>query len=359
MGRVLTHPATPTGGRTAGPPVRVLIVDDSASMRRLIRLGLDSDDRIEIVAEAASAQEARMAIKQHAPDVITLDIEMPGMDGLEFLERIMRARPMPVIMISSMTSAGSQAALRALALGAVDCVEKPRFGMARQTFGDLREKIVIAASARVRGEQQARARPAAPEPLAGDWNGKRILIGASTGGVEAIETVLASFPADCPPTLITQHMPAPFLAGFAARLGGLVAPQVQLARTGDRLRRGHVFIAPGGATHLAIDPGGETLRLLAGPKRTGHRPSVDVLFESAIGDAGRTIAVLLTGMGRDGAEQMKALRQAGAQCIAQDRASSVVYGMPRVACELGAAEAALPLEKIARHVLNLAAEAAA
>jgi two-component system chemotaxis response regulator CheB len=326
--------------------VEVLIVDDSSTMRRLIRAGIETDFRIRIVSEAATAREARDAIIALAPDVMILDVEMPGMNGLEFLRRVMHSRPMPVIMFSSATPQGSDAALRALSLGAIDCIEKPRFGHAESTFAHLTEMVVTAAKARVgRG---ARARPAAPS--SGDdgwqWNGKWALIGASTGGVEAIETVLREMPADCAPTLITQHMPAPFLVSFAARLNAAMRPAVRIARDGDRPGPGQIFVAPGDH-HLIIDHDGATLHLGTGPKRSGHRPSVDTMFASAVPHASRMTAVILTGMGRDGADGMKALRQAGADCIAQDSQSCVVYGMPRVAYEAGAVDTVLPLEAIA------------
>lgn len=331
---------------------RILIVDDSPSMRRLIRTGLEADPRIRVVAEAGNAREAREAVKAQNPDVMTLDVEMPGMNGIEFLERLMRARPMPVIMFSSVTRKSSDAALRALALGAVDCVEKPRFGSAGATFRDLAERLLVAAEAQVGARRTGRA-PAAPRPTGPwKWNTKWILIGASTGGVEALETVLGSFPANAPPTLITQHMPAPFLASFAARLNATVAPQVRIAAEGDRPAPGEVYIAPGGETHLVIAPDGETLHLLAAPKRSGHRPSVDEMFASAVPFADRMVAALLTGMGRDGAEQLKALRDNGAVCLGQDKGSSVVYGMPRIARELDAVERELPLQEIALELLR-------
>lgn len=331
---------------------RVLIVDDSATMRRLIRAGIENEPGIEVVAEAETAREARDMVKVHAPDVITLDIEMPGMDGLEFLSRLMRARPTPVIMVSSLTADGSDATIRALALGAVDCIEKPRFGSAQKTFAELAEKLIAAAQARVGRPREARS----PEkPLSGDWrwNGKWILIGSSTGGVEALETILGGFPADCPPTMITQHMPEQFLESFARRLNTTIAPKVSIAADGVKPEQGNVYIAPGGESHLSFDPAGTCLRLVQGPKRSGHRPSVDVMMEGAIGFAPRVVAAILTGMGRDGAEGMLALRRAGATCIGQDQESSVVYGMPRVAMEIGAVELQAPLSELSGHLVAL------
>ena len=331
---------------------RVLIVDDSATMRRLIRTGIANDPRFEVVGEAADAREARDAVKALVPDVITLDVEMPGMSGLEFLDRLMRARPTPVIMFSSLTAKGSEAALTALSLGAVDCVEKPRFGSAEATFSRLKDRLYVAANARVGGPRSPVRTPVRVNASGWQWNKKWVLIGSSTGGVEALEMVLGSYPENGPPTLITQHMPAPFLASFAARLNAVMRPMVRLAADGVRPRQGEVYIAPGGETHLVLDQDGQTLRLLEAPKRSGHRPSVDMMFASAQPFGKRMVAAILTGMGRDGAEQMKALREAGAACIGQDRESSVVYGMPRIAQDLGAVEAQFPLPDIGPELLR-------
>lgn len=341
------------------PPVRVLIVDDSATMRQLIRAVIATDPRLAVVGTAENAREARDAVKALAPDVMTLDVEMPGMNGLEFLDRLMRARPMPVVMLSSLTAKGSAAALEALSLGAVDCVQKPAVGATDRTFSQLTQRLVDAASAHVGAAR--RARVPQRECLVADWhwNKKIVLIGASTGGVEALETVLASFPPNCPPTLITQHMPEHFLASFAARLNATRQPDVHLATDGDRLRPGHVYLAPGGATHLVIEPDGLSLRLQRGPKRSGHRPSVDAMFDSAVPLAGRVVAAILTGMGRDGAAAMSTLHSQGAYCIGQDRDTSVVFGMPRVAQELGALDAVLPLAEIGPELLRRTSASAA
>ncbi len=332
--------------------MRVLIVDDSATMRRLIRAGLEADRRIRVVGEAASATEAREAVMVKAPDVMTLDVEMPGMDGLEFLRRLMRARPMPVIMFSSTTPQGSDAALRSLSLGAIDCIEKPRFGQAGHALAHLTEMVLAAAQARVgRGghPRGASQRGKYPDPN-WRWNGKWILIGSSTGGVEALETILRDFPDNCPPTLVTQHMPKPFLSSFASRLNATMRPVITIANDGDRPMPGHIYIAPGDR-HLVIGDDGATLRLDAGPARAGHRPSVDAMFGSAVALAEHVVAAILTGMGRDGAEEMKALRDNGAICIGQDKHSCVVYGMPRVAREWGAVEHVRPLGEIAAELL--------
>lgn len=343
----------PAAHSPSARPIRVLIVDDSNTIRTLIRQVLAQDSRLMVVGEANDPYEAREKIKILHPDVLTLDVEMPRMNGLEFLEKLMRLRPMPVVMISSLTQKGARAALEALSLGAVDCIGKPVAGGLREAFRGLGDMLVMAAGARLRHRApQAQIRPSAGF----DWNGRFVLIGSSTGGVEALETLLAGYPANCPPTLITQHMPEGFLASFAQRLAGRIAPQLQLATDGAPLRQGQVYLAPGGDSHLLVTPGDRpACRLWVGEKRSGHRPSVDALFESALPHAPRVVAVLLTGMGRDGAEAMGRLRQGGAQCLAQDEASSVVFGMPRAALESGAAQAAVPLSRMAGEILKLCA----
>ncbi len=336
-------------------PVRVLVVDDSATMRRLIRAGLESHPRIRVIGEAGNAHQARDAVKALHPDVMTLDIEMPGMSGIDFLERLMRARPMPVIMLSTLTSAGSAASIRALSLGAVDCVEKPRFGGAREAFELLTKMVLVAADAHVQS-RRAPAQAVQPARRTGwRWNGRWILIGSSTGGVEALETILGSFPADCPPTLITQHMPVQFLKSFSTRLNSMLAPSVGLAVAGHEPGPGEIWIAPGGESHLRIGRNGRCLELSDAPKRSGHRPSVDEMFSSALPFANRIVAAVLTGMGRDGADQMLTLRRAGAHCIGQDAETSVVYGMPRAAYAVGAVQEQLPLAAIGPRLLDLAA----
>ncbi len=341
------------GAEAGTMPIRVLIVDDSPVMRRLIRHSLADHPDIMVVAEAANAREARDAVNRFRPDVMTLDVEMPEMDGLEFLRRLMKARPMPVVMVSSLTERGSEAAIRALSLGAVECVAKPKGGRnGALLFENLDNILRMAARAKVRSRRSpsSRTEDKAPPFV---WNGKYVLIGASTGGVEALETVLSDYPENCPPTLITQHMPAQFLVNFAARLNKKCAPHVQLARDGGELEQGCVYIAPGGETHLALSQASRpTLVLQPGPKQTGHRPSVDVMFASARKHAAKVIGVLLTGMGADGAEGMRVLRENGAFCIAQDRESSVVYGMPRVACEKGGVDVSLGLSRIAGEILS-------
>lgn len=327
--------------------VRVLIVDDSPTIRGVISNVLGRDPEIEVIGCAGDPLEAREAIKELNPDVITLDVEMPKMSGIEFLERIMRLRPMPVIMVSTLTQAGAAISLQALEIGAVDCVGKP-------DFDGLAEKVKAAARARVRAFTP---RPAAA-PLQNYRPGSKLLaIGSSTGGVEALHTLLSSFPANCPPTVITQHMPPTFTSSFAARLDKLCAPTVQEATDGAPILPGHIYIAPGGGAHLEVLGGASPrCRLSEGPTVNGHRPSVDVLFNSVCRAYGRrAVGVIMTGMGRDGAAGLKAMRDSGASTIGQDEASCVVYGMPKVAFEMGAVERQISLNNIGRAVLDLCA----
>jgi len=329
----------------------VLVVDDSPTIRGLIRAVLQPDPRLEVVGEAADPYEARDLIKTLHPDVLTLDIEMPRMNGLAFLEKLMRLRPMPVVMISSETHKGTRAALEALSLGAVECIGKPASGSFSAAFGPLADLLVAACGARLRlpGQRQA-VRPA----TGFDWNGRFVLIGSSTGGVDALETLLAGYPENCPPTLISQHMPESFLGSFARRLAGRIAPRMVLACEGEPIVQGMVAMAPGGETHLELRPGTPPrCRLARSEKVGGYRPSVDVLFRSALPLAERAVAVMLTGMGRDGAAGMLALRQGGARCLAQDEESSVVFGMPRAVLENGAAERAVALGGMSAAILDL------
>ncbi len=328
--------------------VRVLIVDDSPTIRGIITNVLSGDAEIEVVGTAGDPLEARSAIKELNPDVITLDVEMPKMSGIEFLEKIMRLRPMPVIMVSTLTQAGAAISVEALEIGAFDCVGKP-------DFDGLAEKVKAAARAKVRSLGE-RARPAERRADYRPSN-KLLAIGASTGGVEALLTVLSSFPANCPATVITQHMPATFTTSFSARLDRVCAPHVQEASEGAPLLPGHIYLAPGGVVHLEITGGPQPrCHLREGPAVSGHRPSVDVLFSSVAEIYGRrSVGVILTGMGRDGANGMKQMRDAGAATIGQDEGSCVVYGMPRVAFELGAVERQLSLSAIGAAVLDLCA----
>ncbi|WP_210357708.1 MULTISPECIES: chemotaxis response regulator protein-glutamate methylesterase [Sphingomonas] len=333
-------------------PVRTLIVDDSATMRAMIAHSLSQDDEIEVIGAADGPATAREMIKQLNPDVITLDVEMPGMNGLDFLDKIMRLRPMPVVMLSTLTGRGAEATIRALELGAFDCYQKPN----RSNGGDLGDGLTQLVKAAARSRRRARAiepaRPSAPADYA-PRPGTLIAIGSSTGGVETLIELLSGFPEQCPPTVIVQHMPEPYVPTFAARLDRLSAPKVSVARSGAPLAAGHVYIAPGGARHMEITGGTmPRCRLVEGDKVSGHRPSVDRLFHSIARVASRdTVGVILTGMGADGAEGLKAMRAAGARTFGQDQESSVVYGMPQVAWQIGAVETQLPLSRIASRVL--------
>jgi len=341
--------------------VKVLVVDDSATMRSLISAVLRRDPDIEVVGHAGDPFEAREAIKRLNPDVITLDVEMPNMNGLSFLEKIMRLRPMPVVMVSTLTHAGAEISLAALELGAVDCVGKPSAGVpADVAFADLAARVKAAGRARVRpGGDRLPAHAAG-----GDFrpDGRIVAIGASTGGVEALLTVLSAFPANCPPTVIAQHMPGTFTKSFAERLNRTCAASVGEAYEGAPLEAGRIWLAPGGEYHLQV--AGAThprCRLVAEPPVNGHRPSVDVLFESVARTAGKAaLGAILTGMGRDGARGLLAMREAGAATIGQNESTCVVYGMPKVAHEIGAVERQLPLERIGAEIIgrcNLAREA--
>ncbi len=333
-------PAPP--GRAA---IRVLVVDDSATMRALITRVLQDAGDIAVVGQAADPVQARRAIKALDPDVITLDIEMPQMSGLDFLQQLMRLRPMPVVMVSHLTARGAEASLRALELGAVECVPKPRAGE-ESGFAQLAAIVRVAATARLR---PLRRSPAPAAPNAGGYAPPfRILaLGASTGGVEALLAILGAFPANCPATVITQHMPAPFTPAFARRLSRACAAAVSEASEGAPLTPGRVYLAPGGLAHLEVagpSRGPWRCRLAQGDPVNGHRPAVDVLFASVAAAAGpHAVGMVLTGMGRDGARGLLAMRQAGAHTLGQDEASSVVYGMPRAAFEAGAVEHQVPL----------------
>jgi len=327
-------------------PIRVLVVDDSTTMRQLVARVLAADAGIEVAGTAASAQQARELIKQLNPDVMTLDVEMPEMDGLAFLERVMRLRPMPVVMVSTLTAEGTETAVSALALGAVDCVAKPSTANPH-SLEELPAKVRVAA--RVKRRLPMAQVEVAPPPRPGyEPGGKIIAIGSSTGGVEALIAVLTGFPANCAPTVITQHMPPVFTRNLAQRLDRMCAPQVLEASHGAPLKPGTVYVAPGGGSHLEVSGRG-TLACVLKPGETvnGHCPSVDRLFLSVARHAGaQAVGALLTGMGRDGAQGLLAMRQAGARTFAQDEASSVVYGMPRAAMEIGAAEQQFSLARI-------------
>ncbi|KRB52394.1 chemotaxis response regulator protein-glutamate methylesterase [Phenylobacterium sp. Root700] len=335
--------------------VGVLVVDDSATMRGLIGAALKRDPEIEVLGFANDPIEAREQIKKLNPDVVTLDIEMPKMNGLEFLEKIMRLRPTPVVMVSTLTQAGADVTLQALELGAVDCVGKPVGGVtAQDAFAELTAKVKAAARARVKPYNG----PIVPVERARDYRATDgvLAIGSSTGGVEALMTILSNFPDTCPPTVITQHMPATFTKSFAARLDKISGAHVTEAQDGDRLQAGHIYIAPGGDAHMEVTSSSHpVIRLRAGEPVNGHRPSVDVLFESVARLNRPSVGVILTGMGRDGASGLLSMKQAGARTLGQDESSCVVYGMPRVAFEIGAVEKQVGLSRMGSAILNLCA----
>jgi two-component system chemotaxis response regulator CheB len=341
--------------------IRVLVIDDSAFTRQLFKSLLSQDPAIEVVGVAPDPIAALDQIRRHKPDVLTLDVEMPRMDGLSFLRRLMREQPMPVVMVSSLTEAGCATTLRALELGAVDFVAKPResIGDAMPEFTEaLIEKVKAASIARLsrfRGTFQAiprvrRVTQAASEQV--------IAVGASTGGTEALKTFLTELPPDCPGVLIVQHMPPGFTRAFAERLDGLCQVRVKEAVDGDHVLVGHVLIAPGDFhMRLAQAHGHSLVRLAKDAPVNRHRPSVDVLFHSCAQNAGpQAVGVLMTGMGEDGARGLLAMRTAGARTLAQDEASSVVFGMPRAAVELGAAERVVALNSLADAVMRLKKE---
>ncbi|NJO36417.1 MAG: chemotaxis response regulator protein-glutamate methylesterase [Rhizobiales bacterium] len=337
--------------------IRVVVVDDSALMRKMLSSILESDSDIKVVGAAPDALSARQMIRDLDPDVVTLDVEMPGMDGLTFLEKIMTLRPMPVIMVSSLTQKGAKTTIRALECGAVDFVAKP-MASAQEGLHTLKSSLVskvkAAFSANVMAPKLRQATRAPVSTSTRPGNTKLIAIGASTGGVVAVQTVLASLPRQCPGIVIAQHMPPAFTKSFASRLDQNCALTVVEASDGERIQSGHAYVAPG-SHHLEIcqSQQGFICRLRDGPLVSGHRPSVDVLFDSVARQvASHAVGVILTGMGRDGAAGLLAMRQAGAATFGQCEASCVVYGMPRAAKELGAVATELPLECIVDGIMS-------
>lgn len=340
--------------------VRVLVVDDSASMQRLLAAVLETDPEIKVVGTAADPMEARTAIKALNPDVVTLDVEMPGMNGIQFLEKIMALRPMPVVMISSHTQRGTEVSMEALSIGAFCCLPKPRLDD-EQALREICVMVKQAAHSADSIKRKARA-SAKPAPANSDNVAVNnsvatdlIVIGSSTGGVEALTSLFRMFPVDCPPTVVTQHMPAAFTASLAGRLNKICAPSVSEARNNEPLERGHIYIAPGGIGHTTVAGNVHwRMRIEEGSQISGHMPSVDRLFETAASTKrGRTVhAALLTGMGADGAKGMLKLKEAGAKTIAQDEDTCLVYGMPAAAVRLGAAQHVLPLGKIASALFS-------
>ncbi|KXV79581.1 chemotaxis protein [Acetobacter malorum] len=337
-------------------PAKVLIVDDSRTMRALIRRSLEKEPGLVVCAEAANPIEARDLIIRDQPDVITLDVEMPGMNGLQFLDKIMRLRPIPVVMVSSLTSKGAETAIAALQMGAFDCFSKPACSFGSDAFAGLAPLVKQAAIFRPMRLQVEPKAITQHHPTAWGNDFAVVAIGASTGGVEALETVLSGFPAGGPPIVICQHMPKLFTASFAKRLDHtLTALSVAESENGERLTPGMVRIAAGGELHTVVEHYADGLRarLVKAPPVNGHSPSVDVLFDSVATQVGRNaLGILLTGMGQDGAKGLLAMRQAGAITLAQDHASSVVYGMPRVAAEIGAACQIVPLNQMSRTALS-------
>jgi two-component system chemotaxis response regulator CheB len=337
--------------------IKVLIVDDSALMRQLLTTVLQGDPGIEVVGTANDPLIAREKIKLLNPDVITLDIEMPRMDGLSFLERLMALRPTPVVVVSTLTQRGTETALRALELGAVDVVAKPG---SDQTSGvvalqaELIGKVRSAAQTRPQVRRAAQERTAVNIEVVGRASDRIVAVGASTGGVEAIQQLLVGLPASAPAILITQHMPPGFTASFARRLDDLCRLSVCEASDRQRVLPGNVYIA-NGRQHLELARSGShyCCRLHDGPLVSGHRPSVDVLFHSFATTAGaNALGIILTGMGRDGAEGLLAMRQAGARTLGESEASCLIYGMPKAARELDAVDAELPLAGLAGQIVS-------
>jgi two-component system chemotaxis response regulator CheB len=357
--------------------ITVVVVDDSALVRSMLTEIINRQPDMQCIGAAADPFVAREMIRNLNPDVITLDVEMPRMDGIDFLSKLMRLRPMPVVMVSTLTERGADVTLKALELGAVDFVAKPKIGVAdglKQLADDITDKVRVAAKARIHrmptpapaaaatpgapGAAATAPKPAAPSVSLASMGRlsteKIIFIGASTGGTEATKEVLTALPADAPAVVITQHMPPGFTRNYAARLDGLCKIRVQEARDGERILPGHAYIAPGGM-HLSVEKSGANYiaRVQDGDPVNRHKPSVEVLFTSASRVVGpNAIGIMLTGMGADGAKAMKLMRDAGAYCVAQDEASCVVFGMPREAIAAGAVNEVLPLGKIAQHVLD-------
>ncbi|WP_417511959.1 protein-glutamate methylesterase/protein-glutamine glutaminase [Methylophaga sp.] len=349
--------------------ISVIVIDDSALVRKLLTEILNSDPELEVVATAGDPYQARDKIKQFNPDVLTLDVEMPKMDGVTFLRNLMRLRPMPVVMVSTLTEKGAQITLEAMALGASDFVEKPKLDLS-QTLSSYSEEIIskIKAAAGVQPQQlTTKAMLEVEERLTADaviakstkniplkTTEKIVAIGASTGGTEAIKTVLCALPANAPGIVITQHIPASFSAPFAERVNKMSALNVSQAIDGEQILPGHAYIAPGDK-HLLVERSGARYycRLNDGPAVSRHKPSVDVLFRSIAQNVGaNAIGVMLTGMGDDGARGMLEMRENGASNMVQDEKSSVVWGMPGAAYKLGAAELMLPLDKIAQEIMK-------
>jgi two-component system, chemotaxis family, protein-glutamate methylesterase/glutaminase len=363
----MQHSATALPNPAAKKRIKVLIVDDSALVRRMLTEMLSSDPSITVLGAAHDAYDAREKIKSLNPDVLTLDVEMPRMDGLTFLRNLMRLRPMPVIMVSSLTDKGAEVTLDALSIGAVDYLSKPKIDLAA-TLGDYKDELI----AKVKAASSARLRSGSPAVAAGAdvviskrdparqlrTTERIIAIGASTGGTEAIKDVLIHLPPDTPGIVITQHIPKLFSGAFARRMDSCCQVSVCEAEDGQQVLRGHAYVAPGDKHLLLVRDGARYVcRLDDGPPVNRHKPSVDVLFRSVAQCAGRNaIGVILTGMGKDGAVGLKEMLDAGSRTIAQDEATSIVWGMPGEAVAIGAAADVLPLGQIHARVLALADE---
>lgn len=345
--------------------IKVYVVDDSAVVRQTVMHLLQNDPDIELAGSAPNPLIAAPAIRKNRPDVLLLDIEMPGMDGLTFLRQVMDEDPIPTVICSTLSTAGSRIALDAMAAGAVAVVAKPRLGLKQYLEESRRELLqTLKAAAKSRPRRGAAApaaassgalkRPATAVGLHALAVNKPVVLGSSTGGTQAIESIVTRLPGDSPGIAIVQHMPEKFTAMYAQRLDGLCAVNVREARDGDRLERGVVLIAPGGRhMQLVKNAGQYHLKVFDGPPVNRHKPAVDVLFKSAAECAGKdALALLLTGMGDDGARGMKQLHEVGARTICQDEASCVVFGMPKEAIKLGAADEVLPLSGMAEAILR-------
>jgi len=340
---------------TSPRPIRILVVDDAALVRKMLRVGLGRAQDLEVVGSARDPYEARNLLMKLRPDVMTLDIEMPKMDGLEFLRRLMPQSPIPTVVVSSLSQKGSRMAIDAMAAGAVDVVGKPDIELGyrfEEMIDELR--IRVRNAARV-NRSLLRCRIPRPIPTRAmspivDAAAKRVIaIGSSTGGTEALYEVLRDMPISSPATVVVQHMPPGFTNALASRLDSQVALTVKEAEHGDELWDGRVLLAPAGKQCRVIGSGGHfKVALESSPPVEGHCPSVDVLMRSVASQVGRNgVGVILTGMGRDGAQGLKQMRDAGARTIGQDEATSVVYGMPKVAKEIGAVERQVPLSRVA------------